>query len=428
MKFKKSFLLIVTIVLSVFISGCFDPIQKEMKISLISDAVNPNYKSIPSQITDNYDDDFVEIMQTFSVNSAKAIIKNDSKNILLSPISYYMTLAILAEMTNGITNEQILTSLKMSSLDYIRSNTKLLFEKSYKLKGDSDKMFLGNSLWIDDSFTVKEDLLKDLAQYYYALSYNGDLQSLETAKRIKEFIESSTGNLIKNPVESYLGDPLEVLQIFNTLYLESKWVDKLIKAGNMNFTLPDGSIVSSDFLYGDEPSMAYVTKNYTSYIRNFRNGFKMNFILPSVGKSPYDLIEEEAVFKEIIKLQDYMFNTEITVGRASAYLPQFSYRSNIDLINPTKGIGITDMFNPSNTGFKKVNSNANLYVSGYKQETYIELDENGIKAAAITKASVSNESDEIVDMILNFDRPFLYIIYDKDNIPLFIGLLNNPNE
>lgn len=423
---KKMFLITILTIFGFFISGCIDLGEKGMHISLIKDAVNPNYSSIPTNVTGTYDSDFIDLLQSFTATSTKAMIEKNTSNIIISPISYYMTLALLAEMTNGLANEQIMTFLNMPSLAYIRTNTKLLFEKSYKLKNESDKMFLGNSIWIDDSFTVKDDLLNDLAQYYYALSYHGDLQSLDTAQKMKAFIDSSTGNLLNSPVESYIGKPLEVIRLYNTLYLESQWINKLSKGFKSDFTLEDGTVLSTDFLCGSDSLNAYIALDYTSYLRYFKNGFKMNFVLPALDQTPYDLIEDSLLFNEIINIQNYHNNDKIEQKEAHVYLPQFSYRYNIDLIKPTKNIGITNIFDDNNTGFIKVNSYEKIYVSGYKQESYIELDEGGIKAAALTTVEISNESVDTA-ITLNYNRPFLFIIYDIENIPLFIGIINNPS-
>ena len=69
-------------------------------------------------------------------------------------------------------------------------------------------------------------------------------------------------------------------------------------------------------------------------------------------------------------------------------------------------------------------SGNNLYVFSVLHKTYLELDENGTKAAAATVvepgAGDAPPSEDVKTVTL--DRPFLYMIVDTHaNLPLFLG-------
>ena len=69
----------------------------------------------------------------------------------------------------------------------------------------------------------------------------------------------------------------------------------------------------------------------------------------------------------------------------------------------------------------------NLYVSRFRQDAVIELDERGTKAAAVTH-SVDSSTIGITepDPVVHFNRPFIYMIIDNDtNVPVFIGTVTN---
>ncbi len=60
-------------------------------------------------------------------------------------------------------------------------------------------------------------------------------------------------------------------------------------------------------------------------------------------------------------------------------------------------------------------------------KTRIELNEAGTKAVAATAVIMGTTSADISEpKEIHFDRPFLYIIYDKENkLPVFLGTIIN---
>ena len=421
---KKVYSILLTFLLG-FLVGCNPTggMGGEHKILLIDGAVNPEYNGIAKAT--GVDGDFVDLFQNFSIRSVQSIIKKTPKNIVISPISYYMSLALLAEMTNGTSFNEIASALGMSSLDYIRNNTKNLFENHFDTKSKDHRVLMGNSIWIDDEFTVKEQLLQDLAAYFYTLSYQGDLQSSSTAKKIKEWVDNMTGNLIKDPVDEYLADDGTVLSLFSTIYLRAVWQNQFEGSTRKPFYLEDGSNLDVKYLTGEET--AFFGEHFDAVLKGFVNGYKMHFVLPKEGLTPFDLLADDILFDQIINLSKYESGEEFQSSMVKAFIPEFGFKYETGLIEPTKDLGIKDIFNEVNNGFKKVNDLFGLFVSSYKQTTYLEIDKTGIKAASVTSIGMKATSAPTTpDTIIEFNRPFLFLITDGQNLPLFIGVLNNP--
>ena len=61
-------------------------------------------------------------------------------------------------------------------------------------------------------------------------------------------------------------------------------------------------------------------------------------------------------------------------------------------------------------------------------KTFIRVDETGTEAAAVTAVIMKATSIAPTETLrLLFDRPFFYAILDLErNIPLFMGVLDNP--
>ena len=90
-------------------------------------------------------------------------------------------------------------------------------------------------------------------------------------------------------------------------------------------------------------------------------------------------------------------------------------------------MGLSDIY--SDADFTKFSEKGGIRVSNIHQEATVSIDEDGGEAAAYTQISIECTSVydpdvKTYDMIL--DRPFIFAITDKDDTPLFIGVINNP--
>ena len=104
-----------------------------------------------------------------------------------------------------------------------------------------------------------------------------------------------------------------------------------------------------------------------------------------------------------------------------------------------KAMGIKKAFDEEEADFSKIITKENLnklgkeniYVSDAIHKTYIDLNEKGTKAAAVTyfgiRATSGVESYETVE--IKFDRPFIYMIRDTETKEiLFLGSVYEPNK
>ena len=75
---------------------------------------------------------------------------------------------------------------------------------------------------------------------------------------------------------------------------------------------------------------------------------------------------------------------------------------------------------------------SNFYVSDAIHKTYIDLNEKGTKAAAVTAFLVAGKSalpEELKTIEINFNKPFAYMIRDtKTKEILFFGVVYEPNK
>jgi len=110
-------------------------------------------------------------------------------------------------------------------------------------------------------------------------------------------------------------------------------------------------------------------------------------------------------------------------------LPRFKTECEMNLVKPLYNIGMRRIFVG---GFTNI-SDGDLAVSVIKQKTFVEVNEEGTEAAAITAIGMEganfNSNEQLEPVQFFADRPFLYLIKERSTgAILFIGRMDEPNE
>lgn len=371
---------------------------------------------------------FANSISSFSFNSASKILTGDdkTKNDLYSPISLYMALSMLAEASSGNTQEEILSALGVDNIELLRSETPKLFLNLYT-NNEIGKLNLANSIWLSNDFDFKKEALDILAKDYYAHSFSVDFGTKAADSRISKWIKEFTGGKLGDS-DSLKTSDKEIMMLLNTIYFYDEWSNKFdpSKTKKEDFHLSDGSTVKSDFMNMDRISKSFIkNEKYTSSSLSFKNQNSMTFILPEDGVSPYDIINDPKTLSEAI---DYNNSTNKAQGTVTFKIPKFNFDSKLDLNAAVKELGINEIFDETKADFSPLADANGIYVSEVKQEASISIDENGCEAAAFTQIDMCGSAmpQGHADMIL--DRPFIFVITGSGDIPLFVGVINNPSN
>ena len=371
---------------------------------------------------------YIDSVKDFSIKSSSIVFKdsNRDKNDLYSPISLYMALAMVSETADGETRNQIVSALQSNDIDIIRSETGKLFRRLY-YHNEIGKLTIGNSLWLNENVNFNNNLLQDMAKNYYAHSFSLDFKDDKSPEKISKWVSENTGGKLGNDKSSFTLKPDDVMVLINTIYLYDQWIDefKTDLTEEDIFYLADGSTVNSDFMNMTHASQSFVKgQSYTASGLSLKNLSQMIFILPDEGISPYDLVSDEEQFKN-------MFNNisedNRSMGEVVFKVPKFNFKSDLELNDLIKSLGIVDIFDRENANFAPLSDTKPLFISGVSQKANISIDEKGVEATAYTDIRYAGAAppDGRAEMILN--RPFIFILTGSGNIPLFVGIINNPS-
>lgn len=351
-----------------------------------------------------------------------------TENRVFSPLNLYMALAMLSEVTDGNSRQQLLDLLGAADLETLRSQAGALWRQSYQSDGVTASV-LASSLWMNRELGYEPEALAKLAEYYYASAFQGEMGSQEYDALFQSWINEQTGGLLQQQASALHLDPRTVLALATTIYFKAPWVDKFSEALTQpgSFFSPEGE-QTVDFLQRREEQNYFWGEHFSALALPMENGGAMWLLLPDEGLTPEELLQDEELMDFLLlpRKTDWERQKDLLVNLK---LPKFDVCSDLDLAEGLRSLGITDVFDPAVSDFTPLTRELDeIFVSRVKHAARVLIDEEGCEAAAYTvimmAAGAAMPPDEEVDFVL--DRPFLFVITNAGGLPLFTGIVNHP--
>jgi len=349
------------------------------------------------------------------------------ENGVCSPISLYMALSMLAQVTGGNSQQELLALLGAKNGQQLREQTKLIFENHYENDGMHTSIF-ANSLWLDDAYEFNTDAVRFLSENCYASIYQGALETPEMNIALKDWLNAQTGGLLQDSIQDLdTMDERTALAIASTVNYRCKWTAEFYEKFNTQGTFhsPEGP-QEVTYLNGDAGYAPYYWgEGFSGTYKALDDGSRMWLILPDEGLTPSDLLESGNAMDMILNDENYTNTKQALINLT---VPKFDICADLDLTAGLKNLGITQVTDPTAADFSGIESYEQyLYLSTAKQSARVSIDEQGVTGVAFTlmvAPGAGAPPTEIVDLI--FDRPFLFVVESGDGLPLFAGIVCNP--
>lgn len=367
--------------------------------------------SYTRQATDSGEitDEFKTAMAELSFKLFKNIAADKSEESkLFSPLSAALCLGML---TNGADGETLSQLEDLFGMDIDTLNKCLYAYTSSLYSAGNCKVKLANSIWCRDDFAVKDGFLQTNADWYGSDVYSAPFDA-QTLKDINNWCNYHSDGMIKEILKEF--DPDTVMVLINSLLFDAEWEEKYTNhdISSSDFCCYDGTKKEAQFLHSDEKTCITIG-SAKGFAKDYKGGkYSLVCLLPDEGTDVYDFIAS-LDGDGWLAAWNGRLKSNVTVS-----IPEFEYDAHIKLNDVLGSMGVNDMFDGEKANFAKISDRA-IYCSSVEQKTYIKVDRNGTKAAAITWAS-NKELGGPRPMI--FDRPFVYAIVDNaSGLPLFIG-------
>lgn len=347
-------------------------------------------------------------------------------NAVLSPVNIYLALAMLAETAEGNSRQQILDLMGLDSIEALREQANQVWRANFWNDGLSTSI-LASSLWLDESLSYNESVVNTLAESYYASVFRGQMGSTELNTSLQDWLNKNTGELLSDYVKDVELTPDTVMSLATTIYYQVEWHDGFGAPREKTFHAPEGDKAVT-FMHSSRRGGYYWGDGYSATSWPLKNGDIMWLILPDEGKTPTDLLSGGKAIRELL---DRTGESQSMIVNLS--LPKFDISAKSSLRGSLQNLGVTEVFSPYLANFSGMipqsNNVGNPYVDNIEHAARVQVDEEGVTAAAYTTilvagAAAPDPNQKEID--LTFDRPFLFVVESRDNMPLFAGVVNNP--
>lgn len=347
------------------------------------------------------------------------------ENRVYSPLSLYMALAMLAELTDGNSRAQVLDLLDVPDLETLRTRATALWRANYVNDGATTSI-LASSLWLNQDVAFIQSTLDTLAEAYFASTYQGKMGSQETNQALRNWINEQTGGLLQEQAEGLELSAETVLALATTVYFRAKWSSAFAPSATEPSLFHGLSRdITCDFMKSSGAQRYCWGENFSAVYKPLEGGGGMWLLLPDPGTTPEELLSSGEAVRFLLTQDTWEDSQYLTVHLR---MPKFDVVSDLDLSQGLQNLGVTDVFDSHASDFTPTTTQTEgLYVSTANHAARVMVDEEGCTAASYTVLAVEGAGilpEEEVDFTL--DRPFLFAITGEDGLPLFVGTVYEP--
>lgn len=251
-----------------------------------------------------------------------------------------------------------------------------------------------------------------------------DFGSPSAPQTINDWVNQNTQGLIPEIVPPAIPSDA-VMYLINAIYFKGDWTQQFDKASTKPrpFRLADGTSV-------DVPTMAYADKGNvlrawtpTALVVDLPYGggaFSMTIVLPHEGTTVEDVVGG------LTLEQWHDWIAGLDSSRAELFLPKFKLENKFLLNDGLKALGMEVAFQPYGADFRRMRQQNDLYISRVLHNTYVDVNEEGTEAAAVTAVEMGLTC-ACEPPPIRIDRPFLFAL--RENLSgtiLFMGVIRHP--
>lgn len=359
--------------------------------------------------------DTEELVRFSSETAAK--IFAEGENTVYSPVSLYMALGMVTELTEGQTKRQVTNLLGVSDSEVLRQWTQSLWRQLYRDEKDS-ALWLGNAAFLNEAMTFHKEPLEVLAEDYYASSYGLPMGTSGADKAIAAWLDRQTNDLLTDDTGAIRTEKRDLLRLYNTIYYKAAWQAEFFGGATAEdiFTAADGTEQKTDFMHiSIEGSPVARGEGYRRASLYLKDGGEMTFYLPDEGVTVEELLQRENLLGELLPVDEWVVQVNWSV-------PKFDLHDSLKLNDALQALGVTDAFDKNKADFAPLTEQP-AYVESVNQAARVKIDEEGVEAAAYTEVDTNAAAappQEMPEEEMNLNRPFLFVIW-KDGAPLFVG-------
>ncbi len=352
------------------------------------------------------------------------------KNFFISPLSVSMALAMTLNGASGQTYQDMQRTLKFEGLSNDEINQS--YRNLISLFGGLDpsvKFTIANSIWYRNTFAVSDTFLGVNKDYFDAEVKPLDFDDPGAADIINSWISGKTNEKISKVLDPPI-DPAVVMYLIDALYFNGTWRYAFDKNQTkpLPFYLTDGTAKSVPTMTVHDTLKYFSNDNVSVVELPYGEGdYSMLILLPASTSSLDNLtnVLAKGTYETILA---GLHEADVQVT-----MPKFTVKYDTLLNDPLTSLGMGIAFTPS-ADFRRMKAAScpdMLYISRVIHSTYIDVNEEGTEAAAVTVVEILRSSVEGPDggpIFFRVNRPFAFLIKENHaNTIMFMGAVVDPS-
>lgn len=379
-------------------------------------------------------DDLVSGVNGFAFDLYGAVAEGGDDNLFFSPYSVSSALAMTWAGARGETAHEMADALGFGrDPDRIHAAFGELTGRLEQAAGGGQegeevrrlRLSIANALWGQDGFAFAEAYRRLLTERYGAhlerLDFRGSPEQARAT--INRWVEQETEGKIEDLVPPGAIETDTRLVLTNAVYFKGAWTEQFSEGSTRDapFHLLDGETVQAPMMSRTGGYPYAERQGYRAVELPYAGGdTAMLVVVPDEGA--FGRVEGTFSAGELDTLADALETRQVRLG-----LPRFEVTTAAPLGPALRDLGIERVFTDRADLSGIPAEPVDLYLDRVLHKAWVAVDEEGTEAAAATAASIALTSAPMNPVVLNVDRPFLFLIRHRPTgLVLFAGRVLDP--
>lgn len=353
-------------------------------------------------------------------------------NFSFSPLGLYDNLCLLSLSSD---DEETLAALD-GLLGGDRESRKQDFINSYQndyYSNDLGTMQMYFGLFLTNRYQANPDFVGELADYYTE-AYRLDFLNSSDLSKMLDWVDQRMGEENFLSEEDLEIDEYSMFYLFTTLYFNNRWLSAFNEQNSYQgvFYASSGE-VETKYMNHSYMGDCYDFGDYVACYDDYANGAKVKYLVPKDGvkEDIFTLTEGKDILSDEEGTPIRATDGELEYPLVDLSVPVFESESFVDFSPVLKEMGLSYLFAFDSPCFNYAFTDQEDCVSlaFVKQKNKVSFTETGttIKSVTVSAANAEAEGPIEIDTIeIRLNCPFIYVVYDADDLPVYIGNVNNP--
>jgi serine protease inhibitor len=337
------------------------------------------------------------------------------ENVFVSPLSVSFALGMTMNGANGSTLDEMRSTLGFGAeeLSAINAGYKGLLALEGGL--DASTTFeIANSVWHRNSLPVHQSFVEEMNQTFEADVRSAPFDA-STVTQVNDWVNAKTHGKIPTIVEQISSD--DVMFLINAIYFKGSWREQFDPARTQDgsFAAIGGAQQVKMMNRPEKTGKIGFGRTATATVGelSYGNGaFVMTIVIPDGDLNTFAATLDTTAWRSLAET--------LSEAEHQVALPKFKLEYKRELRSDLMALGMNVPFMAGGADFTRMSSvGRDLYIAFVQHKTFVDVNEEGTEAAAVTNVGVRVTS---LPPCLCVNKPFIFAIRERfSGTILFIG-------